>query len=265
MSKEQLEALLEDPNARAMLDLIARAEGTYGKGDNGYDVAFNNGKVSSYDSHPNVARSFKQTNGKRNKTTAAGRYQFINSTYKHHAEKLGLEDFSPRNQDIAALSIIKDSGALDDVLSGDLSTAVAKLGKQWASLPSSNYPQPKRTYAELGLSGKDDLSKNLMPPESIRQLPTTVVNRGGVQMVAVPEFMSEQRLMDAWDAMYPEGTQQGLVRMLSMINSAKKTSSEPLFSPQLPNDLDDDLIELIRSTTVDGDTGTLSGNLSKGS
>ena len=93
--------------------------------------------------HPRVKHPFRQTDGKWNITTAAGRYQFLGSTWDESAEKLGLQDFSPRNQDIAALHRIEARGQLDNVLNGEFDKAVAGLGGEWASLPSSKYAQPK--------------------------------------------------------------------------------------------------------------------------
>lgn len=147
--RQQLEKLLNDPNARKMLDLIANAEGV----KHGYNTLFGNERVSSLRAHPNVRKQFKQTDGKTNTTTAAGRYQFLKPTWDGLARQYGLTDFSPRNQDLGALALIKQRGALNDVLKGDYRSAVNKLGKEWASLPSSNYAQPKKSWGQLGLEG----------------------------------------------------------------------------------------------------------------
>lgn len=147
--RQQLEKLLNDPNARKMLDLIANAEGV----KHGYNTLFGNERVGSLKAHPNVRKQFKQTDGKTNTTTAAGRYQFLKPTWDGLARQYGLTDFSPRNQDLGALALIKRRGALDDVLKGDYQAAIQKLGGTWASLPSSRYAQPRRSWSELGLGG----------------------------------------------------------------------------------------------------------------
>ena len=146
---QQLQQLLSNPNARQMLDLIARAEGV----KHGYNTGFGNTRFDNLQSHPNVRKQFKQTDGKTNTTTAAGRYQFLKSTWDGAARQYGLKDFSPRNQDIAALALMAQNGALPYVLKGDFQTAVKKSGGTWASLPSSPYAQPKRSWSELGMSG----------------------------------------------------------------------------------------------------------------
>ncbi|MEG2263905.1 MAG: glycoside hydrolase family 104 protein [Acinetobacter sp.] len=147
--RQQLEKLLNDPNARKMLDLIANAEGV----KHGYNTGFGNDRIASLSAHPNVRKEFTQTDGKKNVTTAAGRYQFLKPTWDGLAKQYGLKDFSPRNQDLAALALIAKNGAMKNVMSGDYQGAVKKLGGTWASLPSSTYAQPKKTYAQLGLSG----------------------------------------------------------------------------------------------------------------
>lgn len=151
--RQQLEQLLNNPNARKMLDLIANAEGV----KHGYNTLFGNQRFDSLNAHPNVRKEFTQTDGKKNYTTAAGRYQFLNSTWGNLAKQYGFKDFSPRNQDLAALALIAQKGALRNVLNGDYKGAVGKLGGTWASLPSSPYAQPKKTMAQLGLRGE---SKN---------------------------------------------------------------------------------------------------------
>lgn len=146
-TRQQLEQLLNNPNARQMLDIIAKAEGV----KHGYNTMFGNQRIDNLNAHPNIKKSFRQTDGKMNVTTAAGRYQFISPTWQSSAKKYGLNDFSPRNQDIAALGLIAGRGALDQVIKGDFRGAIGKLGKEWASLPSSTYAQPKRSWGYLGL------------------------------------------------------------------------------------------------------------------
>lgn len=141
-----LNALLDHPNVRRYLDLIAQAEGTAGHAD-AYRVGFGGAALADLSRHPGTRHAFKQTDGKTNATTAAGRYQFLHSTWKDLAGALGLTDFSPRSQDLGALELMRRSGSLDDVLRGDFTSAVRKDGRTWASLPSSPYPQPKRSDA----------------------------------------------------------------------------------------------------------------------
>ena len=52
------------------------------------------------------------------KSTAAGAYQFINDTWNGAASALGLGDFSPRSQDMAAVWLLQKNGSLADVMAG---------------------------------------------------------------------------------------------------------------------------------------------------
>lgn len=141
-----LEQALGNPNAQKYLRMIAQAEGTYKDASSDpYRVAFGGSTFDDLSKHPKVLRDFKQTDGKTNKTSAAGAYQFLGSTWDDVAGKLGLQDFSPRSQDLAALELIRRAGALDDVLNGRFDQAVQKTGTVWASLPSSPYAQPRRS------------------------------------------------------------------------------------------------------------------------
>ncbi|MDI9751221.1 hypothetical protein QM274_03060 [Acinetobacter baumannii] len=147
-TRENFEKLLGSPNVQKMLNLIANAEGV----KHGYNTLFGNERLNDLSWHPNVKKEFTQTDGKKNVTTAAGRYQFLKDTWDGVAKQLGLKDFSPKNQDIAAVALLAQNGALPSVLKGDFKTAVQKSGSTWASLPSSPYAQPKRSWKELGIN-----------------------------------------------------------------------------------------------------------------
>jgi len=147
-TRQNFEKLLSAPNVQKMLDLIANAEGV----QHGYNTLFGNERLSDLSWHPGVKKGFTQTDGKKNTTTAAGRYQFLEDTWNGVAKQLGLKDFSPKNQDIAAVALLAQNGALPSVLKGDFKTAVQKSGSTWASLPSSPYAQPKKSWSDLGIS-----------------------------------------------------------------------------------------------------------------
>ncbi|WP_216075442.1 glycoside hydrolase family 24 protein [Acinetobacter indicus] len=142
MKLSQLQQAYANPNVRKFLDLIAQAEGV----KHGYNTMFGNERFGSLAAHPNVRKAFKQTDGKTNYTTAAGRYQFLNSTWNNLAKRYGFRDFSPQAQDLGAIALIAGRGALDDVLKGNWQAAIQKTGKEWASLPSSTYKQGKRSW-----------------------------------------------------------------------------------------------------------------------
>lgn len=136
---------LNDPRVRKVLDVIAKAEGV----QHGYNTIFGNERFNNLSAHPNVRKQFRQTDGKMNVTSAAGRYQFLKDTWDDQARRYKLKDFSPQSQDIAAIGLLIQNGALPYILKGDYQTAMKKSGGTWASLPSSPYAQPKRSQAEI--------------------------------------------------------------------------------------------------------------------
>lgn len=232
MSDVDYSALRTNPQVQQFLGLLKQSEGTAGKGDNGYNVGFGGGLFTSYSDHPRVSREFTQTDGKRNSTTAAGAYQFLKNTWDDVSKVVGAKDFSPENQDKAAIELIRRGGALDNVLTGDFQGAVNKLGSTWASLPSSPYAQPKRTMNEL-LGGDT--------------MPTQVVYKDGQQMMAMPETAGERDSMVAFDrAGHDDATQSALTSALARVTEARNSlvTQAPLFE-SYPSDLDDQLLDLI--------------------
>lgn len=150
---------LQDVNCAAFLDMIATSEGTKGHGDE-YRICYGYAhQVQDYARHP--AEYFTDASGRKVRewagesianlgpqyagmvSTAAGRYQIINPTWQGCKRALSLPDFSPDMQDAAALYLVQESGALDDVIAGRFDQAVAKCAKQWASLPGANAPGQK--------------------------------------------------------------------------------------------------------------------------
>lgn len=83
-------------------------------------------------------------------STAAGAYQLLRPTWKRLRDKLGLTDFSPASQDIAAIQLLDDIGALTLIRAGEIDAALKKASKVWASLPYSTAQQnPKKLQYAL--------------------------------------------------------------------------------------------------------------------
>lgn len=141
-TREQLEQALRDPNVRRYLDLIAYAEGV----KHGYNTTFGNNRWDDLSQHPN--KVWGRTGD--GATTATGRYQFIGSTWNNLAKKYGFDDFGAKNQDLGAIALIAEKGALKDVMSGNIDSANRKLSKTWESLPYNDSPhQSQRSTAEI--------------------------------------------------------------------------------------------------------------------
>lgn len=168
-TRKQLEQALQNPNVRKFLDLISYTEGTQG---NGYRTTFGGGRLNNLNDHPRYLKTFTQTDGKKNKTSAAGRYQFLSGTWDNVAGQYGLRDFSPQNQDLGAVALLFGRGAIPALLKGDFKGAIQKTGGEWASLPSSTYKQGKKSWSSVDnfLGGKvgnvsNDYQQQAPPPD----------------------------------------------------------------------------------------------------
>jgi tape measure domain-containing protein len=141
-AREELKKLRSDPAIKAMLDTIASAEGA------GYSTLFGGGTFDDFSAHPNqrITRKF----GKGNITsTAAGRYQFLNRTWQGLVDQYGFSDFSPENQDLGAIALMRSRGMLGPIGTGDIGGALTAGNREWASLPGSPYGQPTKKAETL--------------------------------------------------------------------------------------------------------------------
>jgi muramidase (phage lysozyme) len=134
-------SLLDDPNVKAFFAVIRAGEGTSDSG--GYSRHYGGTSFDSFADHPRIAITAGRWT-----STAAGAYQFLSRTWDECASALDLADFSPKNQDLAALFLIDRRKALEDVLAGRIEQAIAKCNREWASLPGSPYGQPVRTMEQ---------------------------------------------------------------------------------------------------------------------
>jgi muramidase (phage lysozyme) len=145
-SLQDYQAAASNPYGRALLDVIASAEGA------DYNVMFGGGR---FDTSKGWRHPDKKVTGGGYTSTAAGAYQFLTPTWNEVAGQLGIKDFSPANQDAAAMRLIERRGvSLDDVMAGKVdATTLAKLAPEWASLPTaegkSYYGQPVKKAADL--------------------------------------------------------------------------------------------------------------------
>jgi len=129
---------LDNPNVQAFLAMIGYSEGA------DYQTLFGGGTFESYADHP---RTVIHAGGYA--SSAAGKYQFLRKTWDDVAPRIGATDFSPYWQDRAAVFLLKRRGALADVIAGRFAEAIAKVRKEWASLPGAGYGQPERSFERL--------------------------------------------------------------------------------------------------------------------
>lgn len=121
---------------RWILDHIASGEASR------YNELYGGGSFDNFADHPR--QSIPLGDGRY--TTAAGRYQFLSSTWDDEAKRLGLRDFSPTSQDAAAWDLASRTyqnatgeSLLDAARAGKIDWRA--LGSQWTSLANSGAPQ----------------------------------------------------------------------------------------------------------------------------
>ena len=135
-------------NVCAFLDMLAWSEGTSRiKGsDDGYNVIVGGEVFDDYRDHPRKLVALPKYSIK---STAAGRYQLLARYYDAYRRQLALADFSPINQDLIALQQIREQGAYQALLRGEVGVAIKRCANIWASLPGAGYGQHEQTSARL--------------------------------------------------------------------------------------------------------------------
>lgn len=126
-------------NRQVFLDLIAFAEGTDQYPNDGYYTLFTGKQFNSLDDHPRQLIC-AQTRKGRICSTAAGRYQFLTTTW----DELGYSSFSEENQDKGALDLLSPE-VLQAVDDGEWETAIMGANRIWASFPGDVYGQGARS------------------------------------------------------------------------------------------------------------------------
>lgn len=151
--------VVDAANLTAFGEMLACCEGTAPAGADAYRVLFGYHPVSNPTAlfdvsggwvHPNIKVPFVDTTGRRNYSTAAGKWQFLYATATRLRAKLNILDanwFSPTYQWMMMIELLRECRAFDFAKSGNIAPAMDRCAKVWASLPSSNYPQPRRSVA----------------------------------------------------------------------------------------------------------------------
>ncbi|MEB3828232.1 glycoside hydrolase family 24 [Phormidium sp. CCY1219] len=123
-------AALKQAYVKAFLDTIAWAEGT--AGPDAYRMQFTGTTFSSFADHPREIKCGWRY-GQRLCSDAAGRYQFLSTSWDRLAKRIGAKDFSPANQDRAAIAMLEEYGVLADIEAGLIHFAVLELMPVWPS------------------------------------------------------------------------------------------------------------------------------------
>lgn len=232
------EELLRDPRVRAMLDVIAHAEGT---GDNYGRVVFgtvvgpknrnapydrslvgrSNVVVDDFSHHPNLLVRWAAGQPL---SSAAGRYQFLYNTW----QGLNMPDFSPRSQDLAAIKLMQRRGMIEPLLRGDFAAAINAGSGEWASLPKADgngtYPgQRARRLGDLREVFNTSLRRyegtNSPTDETQNPPPVTPPNRGVTVLSRGQRGQAVEQLQDR------------LIR-LGLMTAAQKRTGAGIFGPR---------------------------------
>jgi muramidase (phage lysozyme) len=128
--------------AQAFLNTLTAPgyEGTSSYPNSGYNTIVGGDQFEGYKSHPGIVGVVTSAGD----STAAGRYQITNTTWKELSKKYNLTDFSPENQDLAAWLLAQERytkitkrNLLEDLKSNDpkvLAGVEQALSGTWSSL-----------------------------------------------------------------------------------------------------------------------------------
>lgn len=146
------EQISPDTRLAAFLAVIRRFESNddygrlYGAG----------GRFNNFTRHPRIFIPINLPGYENKKSSAAGAYQINAPTYDEFAPRLGITDFSPASQDAIAVALLKNTGAYDAILAGDITGAFRLASKRWASLPGSTAGQSPKSI-DVALNWFDNI------------------------------------------------------------------------------------------------------------
>lgn len=158
MSEESI--YMQDPRVRAFLWTIRMCEHSPSDVYSGrdYNTFYGGSQFGDMGDHPVISgekkgvplpRAMCIAAGFRSGTcvsTAAGAYQFLVGTWRAiSAKSPPIPDFSPASQDLAAVRLLKEIGALRFILEDDVTNALKLASTRWASLPYSSAQQNPKT------------------------------------------------------------------------------------------------------------------------
>lgn len=257
--KEYLEQFRLTPEGQKLLETISYAEGTKrAKPEESYRVMFGGGLAPDLSRHPDTV-----VRGGGYSSAAAGRYQFMPSTWQSQASRLGLQGFGPKEQDIAALALAREKlrpiGGLTTLQREGLSPRVAAaLAPAWASFPTesgqSYYGQPVKALTELqkvygSATGQPGVTTETTAPVGANvtiqsfnfdeRLKNTLTNQvlqnalggitgGGGASLGIAQILSQASDLEASDD--PELQEQGALlksKALSQFTTSNQSSLTP--------------------------------------
>ena len=163
-NRERAQQVLDAPEGRAFLDMVQDMEG------HDFNVVYGGVTFSDYSKHPGNIGAMR--NGVQQ--SAAGAYAFTLTTWNDVGiRQLGLTDFSPQSQRIAAALLVAKSGALGMLQRGDLWGAVNANAGRWASLASNRpgvWAKTQYRYSDQGHHDWSDMANSYSSNLAIQRL-----------------------------------------------------------------------------------------------
>lgn len=207
------------PEYRALLDTIAGSEAP------GYNYIYGGKTFNDFTDHPRQYVPITSGPNVGQKTSAAGRYQFLGSSWDEAQKALGLPDFSPDSQDAAAIWAAerayksKTGGELLDALrTGKVDNVGQALSGYWTSLPGGIEPNKQtnsfatRYASALGqpmqqMPPQAGAAASAIPPAAVPYLPsaapTAAANPQQADAAAIFAQMMQQSQMQLPEAQPP--------------------------------------------------------------
>ena len=201
--RAQLEQLRNSPQGRGLLAMIRTGEGT--AGPQGYRTKFGGG---TFDTSKGWSHPDQVVNSGGYSSAAAGAYQFLPGTWQGAKKALGLKSFDPDSQDLAALYLAKQRGAIDTLQKPGvkLVDVMDKLAPEWASIPTkggkSYYGQPVKSASVLAKAYEAGKGTALTPATPTVSPVATAVDKGNnladliVQKVIASRLNQQQQGID---------------------------------------------------------------------
>ena len=224
--RAQLEQLRNSPQGRGLLAMIRTGEGT--AGPQGYRTKFGG---STFDTSKGWSHPDQVVNSGGYSSAAAGAYQFLPGTWQGAKKALGLKSFDPDSQDLAALYLAKQRGAIDALQKPGvkLVDVMDKLAPEWASIPTkagkSYYGQPVKSASELAKAYEAGKGTALTPVAPTASPVTTAVDKGNNLADLIVQKVIASRLN--------QQQQQGIDPLLQGLMSYSHDAPRP---QDLPND-----------------------------
>jgi muramidase (phage lysozyme) len=192
-------------NACAFLDMIRWSElkpGLLAASDDGYNVLVGSTAAyphlfKSYADHPRLVVTLHNKAGAViGRSSAAGGPQFLIHTWDVLAERLGLTDFSPLNQDRGAIELLRGCRAYPQIVAGNIEAAIHLARSIWASFPGAGYGQPENQLSKLVAAFLTALGKAKPDFSNVESGADTVDQAWFSAIHNVPDFSNVQSGVD---------------------------------------------------------------------